>query len=167
MSVTSGVLTMYGRELLASSLFSDGVALPSLWIGLLLQAPDINDTGTTVSEVAVEVVDPVTLVASATGYSRVLVPSSDSATSQGLWVQLGGGVLSYSQSLRFGEAQSDWGFVVSWGMFTESTGGQLIAAGPAGFDVLGPGLPENEEDTPTGDVVVIGEYGIKLGVIGG
>jgi len=166
MSATTGVLTTYGRDVLATSLFSDGVALPSLWVGLMLYSPDINDTGTTVDEVPAEIMDQTTLVAAATGYSRVNVPSSDSSQ-RGLWTRGTNGVLVYEPSLRFGEALVNWGFVTAWGLFTESTGGELFAAGPAGFDVLGPGMPLDEEDTPTGDVVVIPERGIKLGVRGG
>ena len=84
------------------------------------------------------------------------------------WVGHGGnGVLVYPPELRFGEALTNWGYIVAWGLFTESTGGQLFAAGPAGFDVLGPGVPIDEDDVPTGDVVVIPERGIKLGVSGG
>lgn len=166
MTSNAGVLTVYGRDVLATSLFSDGVALPSLWVGLMLYSPDINDDGTTVDEVPAEIVDPLTLERAATGYSRVNVPPSDSSGA-GLWTRGANGVLVYGPSLRFGEALIKWGYVPAWGLFTESTGGQLFAAGPAGFDVLGPDIPLDDEDVPTGDVVVIPEGGIKLGVSGG
>jgi hypothetical protein len=166
MSVTTGVLTTYGRDVLAGALFSDGVALPSLWVGLLLMSPEIGDTGDTVEEVPSAIIDATTLEQISTGYSRIHVPSS-SSTEIGLWVQGGNGVLVYPPELRFGEALTNWGYIAAWGLFTESSGGQLFAAGPAKFDVLGPGVPVDEDDVPTGDVVVIPERGIKLGVSGG
>lgn len=161
MSSMKGNLTTYGRNVFVNALFTEGMAIPSLWLGLMLVPPDESDDGALVTEVPSELVDPVTFVKTATGYGRLSVPS---ATPDGLpyWTRTMTGVMTYTGELSYGEAKADWGYVTSWGLFTGATDGNLIAAGNAGFVVHGPGEPGYDGDPATGDIVRVPENGLTL-----
>ncbi len=161
----NGTFTAAGRDLLVSSLFNDGVTLPNMWIGLLLGVPEPDDNGDSVYEVPTETIDQATMVSVATGYERVFT-SRVAPDNSSLWLQTGNGNQVYLASLAFPPAKIDWGFVVSWGLFTGERSGLLIATGAAGFSVNGPGLAETDDEEPEPDQVVIPERGIVLSVGG-
>lgn len=161
----NGTFTAAGRDLLVSSLFNDGVTLPNLWVGLLLDVPAPDADGDSVYEVPNEIIDQETMVSTPTGYERVFAPrvGSDNAA---LWLPTGNGNQVYLASLAFPPAKIDWGFVTSWGLFTSDRSGLLVAMGAAGFSVNGPGLAETDDVDPEPDQVVIPERGIVLSVGG-
>lgn len=161
--MSTGVLTGYGTQILASSLFTQGVSMPSMWVALFLYPPDGSDDADGLQEVPQEVSDPVTLAITSTGYVRGAAPTVVGGES--LWVQRRPGLMVYLNEVRFPEALIDWGFITSWGLMDSDAGGRLIAYGSAGFDVNGPDDPVDDEDFPTGDVVVVGAESMSLDVL--
>jgi len=104
-----GGITDIGQNWTLDQLFMSGI--PASWfIGLLLVEP----TERTTEANAVEV--------SGGGYERILVPNDALH-----WMESQNGTKENSQAIPWGEATTNWGTVVSAGLYTAATGGLLIA----------------------------------------
>lgn len=162
----SGFLSLYGRRSLLLAPFTPGAEWKDLYLGLLTRFPDVSDDGTTVAEVAAMVMDPATYVTTDTGYARAHVPAM--AGNDPLWTVVGGGTVAYTQSVRFPDALAPWGTLAAWGLFTQVSGGELIAAGPMADYVNGPVVEEGAEPDappPIGDTVVVAPFGMSFEVV--
>ena len=160
----SGFITMYGRRTLLMAPFTPGAEWADLYLGLLTSFPDISDDGDSVVEVPPSRLDPTTGVSTETGYSRAHMPALDSLDQ--IWTVVGGGTIAYTREVRFPNALSSWGDLVAWGLFTQPTSGEMVAAGDMSAGVNGPAEgEESDEEEPIGDTVVIPPFGATIEIV--
>ncbi|MGC9309836.1 MAG: phage tail fiber protein [Candidatus Nanoarchaeia archaeon] len=89
-----------------------------LWIGLSTSDPS-DDAGTGFTE------------PSGNGYARVQIPNQ---SGDGNWNAASGGSKTNASSFSFNEATGSWGTIVAFGIFDQSTSGNLLLWGELTVD---------------------------------